>query len=116
MLSGALSDDGFRVSTAADGRSALLQFGMSWPDLVILDIALPNRDGVETLQRLRELSNVPIVVLAGVDEAANIDCLYQGADSYVVRPFSLRELEARVRALLRRSRAKADRGERLAQV
>ena len=104
LLTGIFSSRGFRVCVVTDGISALFQIGLSQPDLVILDIGRPDRDTWQTLRRLRALSSVPIVVLGGADEATGINALYQGADYFVPRPINTRELDARVLALLRRSR------------
>jgi two-component system OmpR family response regulator len=95
---------GFDVVTAADGRKALTQFDSHRPDLVILDWMLPGLDGLEVATRIRKESSVPIIMLtARTDEGDRIKGLEFGADDYVVKPFSSRELEARVRAVLRRS-------------
>jgi len=94
----------FDVLTAYDGREALAQFEAHDPDLIILDWMLPRLDGLSVAARIRERSNVPIIMLtARVDEEDRIAGLETGADDYVVKPFSARELEARVRAVLRRS-------------
>ncbi len=99
-----LSISGYRAFGAADGRSGLLKFGLVQPDLVILDIRLPGMDGWETLQRIREISTVPVIVLTVVnDEEAKVKSLRLGADHFMTKPFSTQELQARVRALLRRS-------------
>jgi len=95
---------GFDVVTAADGRKALTQFDSHRPDLVILDWMLPGLDGLEVAARIRKESSVPIIMLtACTEEGDRIQGLEFGADDYVVKPFSTRELEARVRAVLRRS-------------
>ncbi len=95
---------GFDVVTAADGRKALTQFDSHRPDLVILDWMLPGLDGLEVATRIRKESSVPIIMLtARTDEGDRIKGLDLVADDYVVKPFSTRELEARVRAVLRRS-------------
>ncbi|MCK4356188.1 response regulator transcription factor [Candidatus Bipolaricaulota bacterium] len=99
-----LEEAGFDVVTAADGRKALTQFDSHRPDLVILDWMLPGLDGLEVATRIRKESSVPIIMLtARTDEGDRIKGLEFGADDYVVKPFSSRELEARVRAVLRRS-------------
>ena len=95
---------GFDVAMAADGRKALTQFDSQRPDLVILDWMLPGLDGLEVATRIRKESSVPIIMLtARTKEGDRIKGLEFGADDYVVKPFSTRELEARVRAVLRRS-------------
>jgi len=99
-----LEEAGFDVVTAADGRKALTQFDSHRPDLVILDWMLPGLDGLEVATHIRKRSSVPIIMLtARTEEGDRIKGLEFGADDYVVKPFSTRELEARVRAVLRRS-------------
>ncbi len=100
----ALESDGFRVVAAADGREALLQFRAERPDLILLDLMLPELSGVEVCRIIRAESGVPIVMLTAKDsEVDKVVGLELGADDYVTKPFSLRELSARVRAQLRRS-------------
>ncbi len=102
-LAEALDADGFRVVTAADGREALAQFREHQPDLVVLDLMLPELSGVEVCRILRRESGVPILMLtAKSSEIDKVLGLELGADDYVTKPFSLRELTARIRALLRR--------------
>jgi len=94
----------FEVMTAYDGREAIAQFNAQKPDLIILDWMLPEIDGLTVAERIRRESPVPIIMLtARVDEEDRIAGLETGADDYVVKPFSARELEARVRAVLRRA-------------
>lgn len=94
----------FEVSAAYDGKEALAQFDAVAPDLIILDWMLPEMDGLTVAQHIRRHSKVPIIMLtARVDEDDRIAGLETGADDYVIKPFSARELEARVRAVLRRS-------------
>jgi DNA-binding response OmpR family regulator len=94
---------GFDVLVAGDGDSAVGSARRSRPDLVILDLGLPRRDGLDVIRELRRTSSVPVVVLtARGDEADRIVGLELGADDYVVKPFSPKELVARVRAVLRR--------------
>ncbi|HEY3344713.1 MAG TPA: response regulator transcription factor [Anaerolineaceae bacterium] len=95
---------GFAVSVVRDGRSALESLARQLPALVILDLMLPGADGWEITRRLREGSDVPIIILtARRDEADRIAGLEMGADDYVVKPFSPQELVSRVRAVLRRA-------------
>ena len=102
-----LEEAHFEVFSAYDGSEALAQFSRHEPDLIILDWMLPELDGISVARRIRENSNVPIIMLtAKVDEEERIEGLETGADDYVVKPFSARELEARVRAVLRRSAGK----------
>lgn len=94
---------GFEIRTAADGPTAVIEFERFQPRIVILDWMLPGMDGLEVAAQLRATSNVPIIMLtARVEESDRIEGLEAGADDYVVKPFSARELEARVRAVLRR--------------
>jgi DNA-binding response OmpR family regulator len=100
-----LERDGYAVETVADGRSALDRALAEPPDLVILDLMLPGIDGLEVCRRLRALAPVPIVILtARGQENDRIVGLDLGADDYVAKPFSTKELVARVRAVLRRAR------------
>jgi DNA-binding response OmpR family regulator len=94
---------GFAVSTARDGNEALMRAHSERPDLIVLDLGLPELDGVEVTRRLRRDSGVPIIMLtARHEETDKVVGLELGADDYVTKPFSPRELEARVRAVLRR--------------
>jgi DNA-binding response OmpR family regulator len=98
-----LDDSRLRILAASDGQSALYQIGLFLPDLIVLDSALPDMDGWEILHRLREVSSVPVIVLTAVEEQARIEGLCHGADCSMNRLFGVRELNARVHALLRRS-------------
>jgi DNA-binding response OmpR family regulator len=101
-----LRDDGYRVIEAADGAVALEEFRRAAPDLVLLDLMLPELSGMEVCRILRRESDVPILMLtAKGSELDKVVGLEVGADDYVTKPFSLRELVARVHALLRRSEA-----------
>ena len=98
-----LQEEGYHVLQAFDGPSALAMAGDAVPDLVILDIMLPGIDGLEVCRRLRQTSIVPILMLtARAEEIDRVLGLELGADDYLTKPFSMRELKARVRALLRR--------------
>ena len=100
----ALEAEGFRVVSAADGRAALTVFRAERPDLVLLDLMLPELSGIEVCRIIRAESGVPIVMLTAKDsELDKVVGLELGADDYVTKPFSLRELSARIRALFRRS-------------
>ena len=95
--------EGFSVHEAYDGKDALNQMRKVMPDLVILDVMMPKLDGFETLAMLREISSVPVIMLtARGDEDDRVRGLELGADDYVTKPFSPRELVSRVRAVLRR--------------
>ncbi|HWH24337.1 MAG TPA: response regulator transcription factor [Candidatus Limnocylindria bacterium] len=105
-VAGALRGEGFRVIEAADGAAALERFRADPPDLVLLDLMLPELSGIEVCRIMRRESDVPIVMLTARDsETDKVVGLEVGADDYVTKPFSLRELLARVRALLRRRAA-----------
>jgi two-component system, OmpR family, alkaline phosphatase synthesis response regulator PhoP len=100
-----LEKNGFRVTTAADGQSALTIARREKPDLVILDLMLPHIDGREVCKILRRESDVPIIMLTALSEEIDqVTGLEIGADDYITKPFSVRALVARVRALLRRTR------------
>jgi len=104
-----LEHAGFEVIVTGDGESALSSARGSKPDLIVLDLGLPGRDGLDVTRELRRTSSVPIVMLtARGDEADRIVGLELGADDYVVKPFSPRELVARVRAVLRRTGSARD--------
>jgi DNA-binding response OmpR family regulator len=102
-----LEQDGYEVVTAPDGRLALDRFRESRPDLVILDRMLPGIPGTEVCRIIRQEAETPIIMLTAKDsEIDKIVGLELGADDYVTKPFSLPELQARIRALLRRSEAR----------
>ncbi len=94
---------GYQVELAADGAEALRVAGRSHPDVVLLDLGLPDMDGLDVIAGLRGWSTVPIVVLsARGDEAGKVDALDAGADDYITKPFGIEELLARLRAAVRR--------------
>jgi two-component system, OmpR family, KDP operon response regulator KdpE len=96
--------EGYRVAEAGKGIEALEKVRDDLPDLVLLDVMMPEMDGFETLQRLREISTVPVIMLTVKgDEADRIRGLELGADDYVTKPFSPRELASRIKAVLRRA-------------
>ncbi len=103
-LAEALEAEGFRVVQAPDGREALTRFRAERPDLILLDLMLPELSGIEVCRIVRAESSVPIVMLTAKDsELDKVVGLELGADDYIAKPFSLRELTARIRALFRRS-------------
>jgi DNA-binding response OmpR family regulator len=107
-LAEALEQEGLRVVTAADGREALERFRAERPDLVLLDLMLPQLSGIEVCRIMRRESAVPIVMLTAKDgEIDKVVGLELGADDYVTKPFSLRELMARIRSQLRRMETRA---------
>jgi len=112
LLTELLSRAGFQVTEAVDGRAALRQLFETPPALVILDVTMPDMDGYQTLERIRDLSDVPVIMLtARTQELERVRGLTAGADDYVPKPFGRQELLARVQALLRRSGGKADMNE-----
>jgi DNA-binding response OmpR family regulator len=115
MLRAYLTAEGFSVQEAADGSEGLRELRRSDPDLVILDVGLPSLDGFEVLQALRLESSVPVIMLtARAEEIDRVVGLSAGADDYVTKPFSPRELTARISAVLRRRRADTPSSEVLA--
>jgi two-component system KDP operon response regulator KdpE len=101
-----LEHDGFRVVEAHRGLEAIHQLRDAMPDVVILDVMMPDLDGFEVLKMIREISNVPVIMLtAKGEEDDRVRGLELGADDYVTKPFSPRELVSRVRAVLRRTEA-----------
>jgi len=107
-----LEQGGFRVLTASDGKQALAVFRHEHPDLVVLDLGLPSLDGLDVCRAIRREGNTPIIMLtARVEEADRLIGLEIGADDYIAKPFSPREVVARVRAVLRRSGVAADRAD-----
>jgi two-component system OmpR family response regulator len=110
-----LDREGFKTYTAADGEEALRAFQEKGPDLIVLDLMLPKMDGIEVTRRIRSQSSVPIIMLtAKAGETDRVVGLELGADDYVAKPFSPRELVARVRAVLRRLEGGPNAPERVA--
>ncbi len=106
LLTYPLERDGYRVLQARDGEEALRRFAEEPVDLVVLDVMLPNLDGLEVCKRLRSESAVPVIMLtARDDEVDKVLGLELGADDYITKPFSIREFRSRVRAVLRRASA-----------
>lgn len=101
-LSYALIKEGYQVTTAADGQSALKMFHKQVPDVIILDLMLPGIDGMELCWRIRAFSKVPILMLTAKDQPIDkVWGLEAGADDYITKPFNTRELVARIKAVLR---------------
>lgn len=106
MVSRTLELEGYRVLTAGNGKQALLVIEKQNPDLVLLDIMMPGMDGFEVCERVRDFSNIPIVMLTAKGQIEDIrHGLDLGADDYMTKPFGADELLARVKAVLRRSDA-----------
>jgi two-component system KDP operon response regulator KdpE len=100
---------GYRVRTASSGTAALEAISTERPDLVLLDLAMPDIDGVDVCRRVRAFSRVPILVLSALaDEPRKVQALDAGADDYVTKPFGVEELLARVRAAVRRGETQRD--------
>ena len=99
-----LAEEGFEILQAADGLEALEVFRENQPDLIILDLMLPKLDGLEVCKAIRQKSNVPIIMVTARDEEIDkLLGLELGADDYITKPFSLREMKARIKAVLRRT-------------
>jgi DNA-binding response OmpR family regulator len=114
LLQEYLTEQGFRVMTASDGQSALYTARHTPPDLVMLDIMMPKMDGYQFLRLYRKERQTPVMIITARDEETDaVLGLDMGADDYVVKPFRMRELVARIRALLRRSEGAALGGELL---
>jgi two-component system KDP operon response regulator KdpE len=104
----ALNGQGFTVSEAATGESALLEMTMQKPDLLILDLGLPDMDGLDVTRKVREWSQIPIIILSVREqEEQKIAALDAGADDYLTKPFGMGELLARIRTVMRRSSSSA---------
>jgi DNA-binding response OmpR family regulator len=104
-----LSREGYQIETVADGAHALARFGQVRPDLVVLDIMLPNLDGLTICREIRKQSQVPIIMLTARDEVTDkVVGLELGADDYLTKPFHPQELVARAKALVRRARLEPD--------
>src|SRR5438270_9454824 len=107
-----LEHAGFAVASASDGTEALARARSEHPDLIVLDLGLPKLDGLDVARALRRDSSVPILILSGRDEESDkLVGLELGADDYVTKPFSPKELVARVRAVLRRTERPPERGD-----
>ena len=107
-----LQSEGHDVITAVTGESGLTQTAATQPDVVILDMGLPDMDGLEVCKRIREWSEVPIIILSATGaENRKVSALDSGANDYVTKPFSMAELEARIRVVVRNHAPEADSGE-----
>ena len=112
LLEGVLLQAGFVVRTAAGGREGVEMVRTISPDIITLDVGLPDIDGFEVLRRIRQFSNAYIVMLTGRSEEADLlNALQAGADDYITKPFRPREVRARITAMMRRPRSPADRGQ-----
>lgn len=112
-----LEQDGYEILTASDGGEALEQFKKGGVDLILLDVMLPVMDGIEVCQRIREKSDVPIIMLTAKGEDMDkILGLEYGADDYMTKPFNILEVKARVKALLRRAGTARRQAERQDQI
>jgi two-component system KDP operon response regulator KdpE len=99
-----LTTRGYRVVEAADGRTAMLRWVNHRPDVVLLDLGLPDIDGLDIVRRIRREATTPIVILSGrYEEREKVEALERGADDYVTKPFGVDELNARLRVALRRA-------------
>jgi len=109
VLKATLSSQGYGVRSAGDGQEALNEMKSWQPDLIITDLRMPNVDGLELCRRVRKDSEIPIIVLSVKgEETIKVEALDCGADDYITKPFSVNELLARVRAMLRRSGSKEE--------
>lgn len=109
MLKNYLIEQGFRVETALNGRQALFAARDIQPDLVLLDIIMPEVDGYEFIRKYRQVQSTPIIIISGkLEESDKVIGLELGADDYVTKPISLKELVARIRAVLRRSKGSTE--------
>jgi two-component system KDP operon response regulator KdpE len=109
MLTTALSAHGYTLAEASSGKEGLSQVLIFHPDLVILDLGLPDMDGMDVIKSLREWSQVPVIILSVRErEGDKVNALDTGADDYLTKPFSMGELLARIRAAIRRSASTED--------
>lgn len=112
-----LQNEGYEVITGSNGLEAVQAAKAQGPDLIILDVMMPEMDGLEACTRIREFSQVPIIMLtAKADDMDKLMGFEQGADDYLTKPFNILELKARVRALLRRSQAQSASKNQLFQI
>ncbi|MBN1658648.1 MAG: response regulator transcription factor [Anaerolineae bacterium] len=113
VLERVLSAEGYKVQTASDGAEGLRKAYDFRPDLILLDLMMPGMNGWTMLERLREFSDVPVIMVTAMSGEENlVSGLEGGADDYLVKPYSLKELKARIRAVLRRAGQSGDAGDR----
>ena len=106
LLKTFLESEGYEVKTASDGVEGLSYFKLYEPDLVLLDIMLPKKDGCQVCREIREMSSRPVIMISAKGEVFDkVLCLELGADDFVVKPFDMKELSARIKAVLRRYQA-----------
>ena len=109
LLQDYLSEQGFKVTTATNGREAIYEARRSRPDLILLDIMMPEMDGYEFLRQYRQEKSTPVIVITAREEETDaVLGLELGADDYVIKPFRMRELVSRVKAVLRRAEGVAE--------
>src|SRR5574340_1261021 len=109
LLKQILRHAGYDVLSAINGKEALNKVNLSFPDLVLLDLMMPEMDGWETVEHLRQVSNTPVIILTALNNKENVvTCFQRGVDDYMTKPFYKGEIVARVQAVLRRSRSTRD--------
>jgi DNA-binding response OmpR family regulator len=114
LLEEYLSEEGFRVVTAVDGQEAIYTARHEQPDLILLDIMMPKMDGYQFLRQYRQERQTPVIIITARDEETDaVLGLELGADDYVIKPFRMRELAARIRAVLRRNEDEPDKSKLL---
>jgi len=102
-------NEGYKVKTAADGIEGLAAFKMYNPDMVLLDLMMPKKDGWQVCREIREISSKPVIIITAKGEVFDkVLCLELGADDFIVKPFDLKEISARIKAVLRRYNAHAN--------
>lgn len=103
LITTTLKASGYRYLTADDGEEAVMEAATQNPDIILLDLGLPNMDGIDVIRKIRTWSNVPIIVIsARTEDADKVEALDAGADDYLTKPFSVQELLARIRVTQRR--------------
>jgi len=108
VLARRLARDGFAVTTAASGQAALRALEQAWPSLLVIDLMMPHMDGFELCRRVKQIADLPIIVLSAVDASeAKVRALQEYAEDYITKPFDADELAARVHRVLRRTDARS---------